>query len=253
LLAQKIVVVRNDYSDSPQLKDSTVSNNTLKLIKEHVEEVELLIEGSGPAKAYYIQGPFLQAETKNKNGRIYPAHIMEREVARYTKELISKNRALGELGHPESPSINLDRVSHLITELKQSGHDYIGKAKVLDTDYGKNVKAFIDEGVVFGVSSRGLGSLTNTPQGNIVGEDFYLATAADIVADPSAPDAFVRGIMESKEWVWDNGILKEREVAALKEAIVRAPKKKSAQRRLVEAQTFAKFLKGIRVEVSKVK
>ena len=223
---------------------------SLKLIKEQVDVVELFTEASGSGKQYYIKGPFLQAEIKNKNGRIYPAHIMEREVARYTKDLIEQKRALGELGHPETPAINLDRVSHLIIELTKDGNDYLGKAKILDTNYGKQVKAFIDEGVTFGVSSRGLGSLTSTPEGNIVGEDFFLATAADIVADPSAPDAFVRGIMEGREWVWDNGILKEREVAALKEQIVKAPKKQATARKLVEAKTFEKFLKAIRVETS---
>jgi hypothetical protein len=222
----------------------------LKLIKEQVESVELLVEANGAAKSYYIKGPFLQAEVKNRNGRIYPAHIMEREVARYTKELVKENRALGELGHPDSPSINLDRVSHRITELTQDGQDYIGKAKILDTPFGKTVKAFIDEEVKLGVSSRGLGSLTNTPQGNVVGEDFYLATAADIVADPSAPEAFVRGIMENREWVWDNGLIKEAQIATMKQAIVNAPKKRSEARKLVEAKTFAKFLKAIRVETS---
>lgn len=227
-----------------------MSKSPLKLIAEQIESVELLIENSDAGKSYYIHGPFLQSEVKNRNGRIYPHHIMEREVARYTSELIDAKRALGELGHPESPSINLDRVSHIITELKPSGGDYIGKAKIIDSPFGKIVKSFIDEDVKLGVSSRGLGSLTNTPQGNVVGEDFYLATAADIVADPSAPNAFVRGIMENREWVWDNGIIKEAQVAAFKREVVAAPKKKSAARQLVEAKVFAKFLKSIRVETT---
>lgn len=223
--------------------------NTLKLISETVEDVNLLVEDTNGVKSYIIEGPFLQSEIKNKNGRIYPFEIMQREVLRYIKEQIEEKRALGELGHPDSPSINLDRVSHRISELRGSGKDFYGKARILDTPNGRIVKAFIDEEVKLGVSSRGLGSLRSTANGDVVGEDFYLATAADIVADPSAPNAFVRGIMEGREWVWNNGILSERRISHLKDTLVRAPKKRSSARRLVEEQTFAKFLDAINIHV----
>jgi hypothetical protein len=176
----------------------------MKLIKEHTEEVKLIVEAKeGSGKDYYIEGVFLQSNLKNRNGRVYPREIMEKEVKRYTKEYIDKNRAYGELGHPDSPSINLDRVSHMIKSLRVEGDNYIGKAKILDTPYGKIVKALIDEGAQLGVSSRGLGSLVQKNGVNLVQDDFMLATAADIVADPSAPDAFVEGIMEGADWVYN--------------------------------------------------
>ena len=178
----------------------------MKLITEVNEEVKYLIEEVAPGqKKYTIKGVFLQSDVKNRNGRRYPRDIMAREVARYTKNYINENRALGELGHPETPTLNLDRVSHNITSLKQDGSNWIGEAKILDTPYGKIVKSLIDEGVKLGVSSRGLGSLTRMNNEDVVGEDFMLASAADIVADPSAPDAFVRGIVEGKEWVMESG------------------------------------------------
>ena len=223
----------------------------MKLIKEYVEHdvtPQVLTEEAG-GKSYYITGPFLQAELKNRNGRIYPLPILQREVARYTRELVVENRALGELGHPDNPTINLDRVSHRITELTQSGKDFIGKARILDTPNGRIVKALIDDGVRLGVSSRGLGSLRETSEGNVVGEDFYLATAADIVADPSAPNAFVQGIMEGKEWVWQNGILTETQIANYKRQLEAAPQKKAEARKLVEARAFQQFMDAIRVQV----
>ena len=174
----------------------------MKLISENVEEVEYLFEEQeGGSKNYKIRGPFLQAEIKNRNGRIYPMHILEKEVGRYNKEYIQKNRAFGELGHPDGPTVNLERVSHMITRLYPDGTNFIGEAKVMDTPYGKIVKNLIDEGAKLGVSSRGMGSLVPMRGAQVVKDDFYLATAADIVADPSAPNAFVEGIMEGKEWV----------------------------------------------------
>jgi hypothetical protein len=221
----------------------------MQLITEVTERVAPLIVEEAGQKAYYIEGPFLQAEVKNRNDRIYPIRVLTREVARYTKELVAEQRALGELGHPDSPQINLDRVSHLIVKLEQKGNDFIGKAKIMGTPYGNIVKSLIDEKVSLGVSSRGVGSLQRTSQGNVVGDDFYLSTAADIVADPSAPNAFVRGIMEGKEWVWDNGVLTERQIAQYQKELKAVPKKKAAAKRLDEAKVFAKFLKDIRVNV----
>ena len=175
----------------------------MKLISETVEDVNYLIEDDDTGKKNYkIRGPFLQAEIKNRNGRIYPMHILEKEVGRYNKEYIQKNRAFGELGHPDGPTVNLERVSHMITNLHPDGTNFLGEAKVLDTPYGKIVKNLIDEGAKLGVSSRGMGSLVPMRGAQVVKDDFYLATAADIVADPSAPNAFVEGIMEGKEWVW---------------------------------------------------
>ena len=220
----------------------------MKLITEVCEQVKPLIVEEAGAKSYFVEGPFLQAEIKNRNGRIYPLETLQREVLRYTKEFVREGRALGELGHPDTPQINLDRVSHMITELHQSGKDFHGKAKILNTPNGQIVKALIDEGVKLGVSSRGVGSLRTTSQGNIVGEDFYLATAADIVADPSAPNAFVKGIMESKEWVWDGGVLTEAQIAQYRKELEGAPVKKQEQRKLVEAAVFERFLKAIKVE-----
>ena len=182
----------------------------MKLITEQIEEVKFLTEDNNGKKNHYIQGVFLQGEIKNRNGRVYPIDILEREVSRYTTENISKNRALGELGHPEGPTVNLDRASHKIESLVREGNNYIGKAKLLDTPMGQIAKSLLDEGVSLGVSSRGVGSLREMGGANYVRDDYQLATAADIVADPSAPDAFVEGIMEGKEWVWDNGLLKEK-------------------------------------------
>ena len=192
----------------------------MKLISESIEDIDYLIEDGDGKKNYKIRGPFLQAEIKNRNGRIYPMHILEKEVGRYNKEYIQKNRAFGELGHPDGPTVNLERVSHMITDLKQSGNDFVGKAKIMDTPYGKIVKNLIDEGARLGVSSRGMGSLK--PMGrncSQVQDDFYLATAADIVADPSAPAAFVNGVMEGKEWIWDNGLLGEHQIARIEKQI----------------------------------
>ena len=183
----------------------------MKLITEEISKVEFITEGKGSAKKSYIKGIFLQAEQVNRNGRMYPLAIMEREVNRYNEAFVQKGRALGELGHPDGPTVNLDRVSHKICELYKDGNNFIGKAQLLETPMGKIAKSLISEGVCLGVSSRGVGSLKMTNEGHkIVGEDFMLATAADIVADPSAPDAFVQGIMEGKEWVWEGGILREK-------------------------------------------
>jgi hypothetical protein len=183
----------------------------MKLIREEIEKVEVITESVGGKKQMYIQGVFLQSEMVNRNGRMYPFSIMEREVKRYTNDYVNKGRALGELGHPDGPTVNLDRVSHKITELKQSGNNFVGKAQILSTPMGKIAESLLKDGVTLGVSSRGIGSLRENNKGyKEVGEDFMLATAADIVADPSAPDAFVQGIMEGKEWVWEGGILRER-------------------------------------------
>ena len=183
----------------------------MKLITEEISKVEFITEGKGSEKKCYIKGIFLQAEQVNRNGRMYPMSIMEREVQRYNENFVQKGRALGELGHPDGPTVNLDRVSHKICELYKDGNNFIGKAQILSTPMGKIAESLIKEGVCLGVSSRGVGSLKMTNEGHkVVGEDFMLATAADIVADPSAPDAFVQGIMEGKEWVWEGGILREK-------------------------------------------
>jgi len=183
----------------------------MKLIREEIEKVEVITEGVGKEAKLYITGPFLQAECVNRNGRMYPMSIMEKEVRRYTEQYVNKGRALGELGHPDGPTVNLDRVSHKIVALEQKGNNFIGKAQILSTPMGKIAESLLKEGVCLGVSSRGIGSLRPTKEGySQVGEDFMLATAADIVADPSAPDAFVQGIMEGKEWVWEGGILREK-------------------------------------------
>ena len=183
----------------------------MKLIREEIESVEFLVEQKNGKKSMYIEGVFLQADMKNRNGRIYPMETLRREVGRYSENHITSGRALGELGHPEGPTVNLDRVSHKIVSLRESGSNFIGKAKILGTPMGKIASSVIEEGVKLGVSSRGVGSLQQTKEGySVVGEDFMLATAADIVADPSAPDAFVSGIMEGKEWIWDGGILREK-------------------------------------------
>jgi hypothetical protein len=221
----------------------------MKFLREITENVKpLIVEGKeGAPKMYFIEGPFLQANIKNRNGRIYPLRTLTEEVKRYNREIVEQQRALGELGHPDSPQINLPLVSHIITELTQDGPNFSGRAKILDTPNGKIVKNLIDENVKLGVSSRGVGSLTQSANGNVVGEDFYLATAADIVADPSAPNAFVRGIMESREWVWNNGILTESQVASLQQDVQRAPRKKAAARQLTEEAAWAKFFQMLRV------
>ena len=182
----------------------------MKLITEEVQKVKFITEGRGANKKMYIEGVFLQGDIKNRNGRMYPVNTLAREVGRYNESFVKKGRALGELGHPEGPTVNLDRVSHKITSLRQEGKNFVGKAQILSTPMGKIASNLISEGVTLGVSSRGVGSLREDHKGcKVVGEDFMLATAADIVADPSAPDAFVSGIMEGKEWVWEGGILRE--------------------------------------------
>ena len=215
----------------------------MKLITEQLENVEYITEEVGGKKNYKIKGVFLQSEIKNRNGRTYPRETLAKEVARYNKEFVSQKRAFGELGHPDGPTVNLERVSHMITDLHPDGNNFMGEAKIMDTPYGKIVKNLIDEGAKLGVSSRGMGSLQRGSNGQaMVGKDFYLATAADIVADPSAPDAFVEGIMENKEWIWDNGIIKEREIEEYKEYIAKAKRLKIAE---AKADVFANFLKKL--------
>ena len=214
----------------------------MKLITEQIENVNVITEGKGDSKKLYIEGVFLQSELKNRNGRMYPFSVLEKEVNRYNEEYVKTNRALGELGHPDGPTVNLDRVSHRITSLSAEGNNFIGRAQVLDTPMGKIAKSLLDEGVKLGVSSRGMGSIDKREDCNVVMDDFMLATAADIVADPSAPDAFVNGIMEGKEWAWDNGILRETEVAKYKRYM------DSATRRNLEERTlnvFNEFLTGL--------
>jgi hypothetical protein len=197
----------------------------MKLIREEIESVEIITEANADGvKSLYISGPFLQAEVVNRNGRKYPGHVMEREVARYMKEAVSKGRAVGELGHPAGPQINLDRISHKIVDLRKEGNNYIGKAKILNTPAGQIARGLIEDGVQLGVSSRGMGSLKPRNGINEVQDDFYLATAADIVHDPSAPDAFVNGIMEGVEWVWDNGLLKAQQLESYKAQVNKASK-----------------------------
>ena len=187
----------------------------MKLIREEIESVDFIVEERNGKKSLYIEGVFLQGDIKNRNGRMYPMETLRREVSRYNEANVVSGRALGELGHPDGPTVNLDRVSHKIVSLRESGSNFIGKAKILSTPMGKIAESLIKEGVKLGVSSRGIGSLTQNREGvNIVGNDFMLATAADIVADPSAPDAFVEGIMEGKEWVWEGGLLREKAAAA---------------------------------------
>ena len=192
----------------------------MKLITEEISNVKIITEGKGANKSLHIEGVFLQGELKNRNGRVYPIQTLSREVGRYNENFIKNGRALGELGHPEGPTVNLDRVSHKITSLVQEGNNFRGKAKLLETPMGKIAKSLLSEGVKLGVSSRGVGSLKEDHRGcKVVGEDFQLSTAADIVADPSAPDAFVNGIMEGKEWVWDGGLLREQLAEKTKKSI----------------------------------
>ena len=216
----------------------------MKLIKEHTEQVKYLVEEKlGKGKEYFIEGVFLQSNLKNRNGRVYPVEILDTEVKRYNDEYVNKNRAFGELGHPDSPTINLDRVSHMIKSLRREGDNFIGKAKIMDTPYGKIVKSLIDEGATLGVSSRGMGSLDRKGDIAYVGKDFTLATAADIVADPSAPNAFVEGVMESKEWVMVDGKFVEKDLREAQAAI-----RKASSRNLEEAKlkVFQHFLAKIK-------
>ena len=212
----------------------------MKLIREEIQNANFLVEEKGDKKNYFIEGVFMQSDLKNRNGRVYPKSVMETEVKRYTKENIDRKRAFGELGHPDGPTINLERVSHMITELSMDGSNVMGKAKIMDTPYGKIVKNLMDEGATLGVSSRGMGSLQAGAKGaQEVQGDFYLATAADIVADPSAPDAFVSGIMENKEWIWDNGIIKEVNIERYKREIADAKLNSLQEAKL---QAFNNFL-----------
>tara|TARA_B100000902_G_scaffold394443_1_gene450801 strand:- start:737 stop:1381 length:645 start_codon:yes stop_codon:yes gene_type:complete len=214
----------------------------MKLITEQIEDVQVITEGTGDNKRLYIEGVFLQSELKNRNGRVYPFQVLEREVNRYNEEYVKTKRALGELGHPDGPTVNLDRVSHRITELRSEGNNFMGKAQILDTPMGKIAKSLLGEGVQLGVSSRGMGSIDRREDTAYVMDDFMLATAADIVADPSAPDAFVNGIMEGKEWVWDNGILKESEVAKYHRYMSESTRKNLEERTL---EVFQNFLTGL--------
>jgi len=214
----------------------------MKLITEQIEDVKLVTEGTGDDKKLYIEGVFLQSELKNRNGRMYPFSVLEKEVNRYNEEYVKNKRALGELGHPDGPTVNLDRVSHRITSLKAEGNNFIGKAQILDTPMGKIAKSLLGEGVQLGVSSRGMGSIDKREDVNVVMDDFMLATAADIVADPSAPDAFVNGIMEGKEWVWNNGILKETKVAKYQSYMNESTRADLEERTL---KVFGDFLSGL--------
>ena len=215
----------------------------MKLISEEVTQSEFLIEQNDKGqKDYKIKGIFLQSNIKNRNGRIYPKEVLDKEVTRYNKEFINKKRAFGELGHPDGPTVNLERVSHMITKLYPDGNNFIGEAKIMNTPYGKIVKGLIDEGAQLGVSSRGMGSLINRGQGNVVKVDFYLATGADIVADPSAPDAFVEGIMEGKEWVWESGVLVEKDIEAWRMEVYKAKKRELEEKKL---KVFESMLKNL--------
>ena len=214
----------------------------MKLISEEISQAEYLVEEKNGKKEYKIKGIFLQSNVKNRNGRVYPKDILMKEVKRYNQEFINKNRAFGELGHPDGPTVNLERVSHMVKRLYPEGNNFIGEAKIMNTPYGKIVKGLIDEGAQLGVSSRGMGSLEQRGGANYVKDDFYLATAADIVADPSAPDAFVEGIMENKEWVWDNGVLIEKDVEAWKMEIYKARKRELEEKKV---NVFKNFLEKL--------
>ena len=216
----------------------------MKLITEEIESVDFIVENKNGKKQLYIEGVFLQADMKNRNGRVYPMATLRREVGRYNENHVQKGRALGELGHPEGPTVNLDRVSHKIVSLRESGSNFVGKAKILNTPMGKIASSLIEEGVKLGVSSRGVGSLKMTREGvNVVGDDFMLSTAADIVSDPSAPDAFVEGIMEGKDWVWDGGILREKMAAKTYKTInTLVDQKKLDEQKL---NLFSDFLQNI--------
>ena len=213
----------------------------MKLISEQIEGIEYITEEKDNGeKSYKIKGVFMQSEVKNRNGRVYPFEVLNKEVKRYNKEYIEEKRAFGELGHPDGPTVNLERASHMITSLKPDGKNFVGEAKILKTPMGEIVKNLMDEGAKLGVSSRGMGSLEQKNGANYVKDDFYLATAADIVADPSAPNAFVVGIMEGKEWVWNNGALVEEELIRIKKRINEKVRKRHANQNALE---FAKFLK----------
>ena len=215
----------------------------MKLISEEINNAEYIVEEKENGKKdYKIRGIFLQSDIKNRNGRVYPKEVLEKEVKRYNQEFINKKRAFGELGHPDGPTVNLERVSHMITKLYPDGRNFIGEAKIMNTPYGKIVKGLIDEGAQLGVSSRGMGSLVQKGGANYVGKDFYLATAADIVADPSAPDAFVEGIMENKEWVWDNGVIKAQDIEEYKEHIQEAKRLKLAE---AKVKVFKNFIEKL--------
>ena len=213
----------------------------MKLISEEAIDVDFVTEeDENKKKSYFIEGIFMQSEMKNRNGRVYPKAILQKEVKRYSDKFINTKRAFGELGHPDGPTVNLERVSHMITELVEDGANFVGRAKIMDTPYGKIVKNLIDEVAKLGVSSRGMGSLKPVQDGlQEVQSDFYLATAADIVADPSAPDAFVSGIMEGKEWVWDNGLLKEKEIVEYQKRVERATE---ISRNKVRIEAFENFI-----------
>jgi hypothetical protein len=215
----------------------------MKLISEQIQDVQYLSEEDEKGKKNYkIKGIFLQGDIKNRNGRIYPVEVLEKEVNRYSQEFINENRAYGELGHPEGPTVNLERVSHMVTSLKRDGKNFVGEAKIMSTPMGNIVSNIMDDGGKLAVSSRGMGSLQQKNGANYVNKDFYLATAADIVADPSAPQAFVQGIMEGKEWIWNNGLLQEVDVAEIQEDIERGVRSRNAK---YQALAFAKFLKKL--------
>jgi len=216
----------------------------MKLIREELTDVQLIAEADKNGdKTYSIKGTFMQANIKNRNGRVYPMEVLEKEVNRYRKEFIDRKRAFGELGHPEGPTVNLERVSHMVTHLENDGKgNYYGEAKITNTPFGKIVKELINEGAQLGVSSRGMGSLENKGGTNYVKSDFYLATAADIVADPSAPSAFVQGVMEGKEWVWDNGIIKEQDVSEIQKEIMSAKRDELTE---VQVGAFDKFMRKL--------
>ena len=214
----------------------------MKLITEQIENVNVITEGKGDSKKLYIEGVFLQSELKNRNGRMYPFSVLEKEVNRYNEEYIKTSRALGELGHPDGPTVNLDRVSHRITSLTAEGNNFIGRAQIMNTPMGNIARSLLEDGVKLGVSSRGMGSIDKREDCGVVMDDFMLATAADIVADPSAPDAFVNGIMEGKEWAWDNGILKETKVAKYQSYIDKSTRQNLEERTL---KVFNDFLTGL--------
>ena len=214
----------------------------MKLISEEVSSAEYLVEEKNGKKEYKIKGVFLQSNIKNRNGRVYPKDILLKEVKRYNAEFINKNRAFGELGHPDGPTVNLERVSHMIKKLYPDGDNFIGEAKIMDTPYGKIVKGLIDEGAQLGVSSRGMGSIEQRNGASYVKNDFMLATAADIVADPSAPAAFVEGIMEGKAWVWDNGLLVEKDIEAWKMEVINTKKRQLEEKKLEIFDSFIRKL-----------
>ena len=217
--------------------------HTVKLISEEIQDVEYICEEKENGKKdYKIKGIFMQADVKNRNGRVYPMEVLDKEVKRYNKEYIKEKRAFGELGHPDGPTVNLERASHMITALYPDGKNFIGEAKILKTPMGEIVKSLMEEGAKLGVSSRGMGSLDQKNGANYVRNDFYLATAADIVADPSAPNAFVEGIMEGKEWIWNNGLIKEADIAQMKDNIEENHAKRNPK---ADALEFAKFLQKL--------